>query len=204
MPAQPTVYVDFDDVLCETARGLAALAGDLFGLRIRFEDILSFDLERAFGINRPQWVQLMDAAHQPEFLHALEPVPGAAAVLESWRAAGARIAVVTGRPPDTREASALWLDAHGVPCDELVFVDKYGRHGPQDRVGSITLDELRTREFCLAIDDAPEMIRFLSARMSVPLAVFERPWNLAELGADGIGLRDLSWCRTWADIGRLR
>lgn len=203
MHGRGTIYLDFDDVLCETARGLASLAGNMFGTQIRFEDILSFDLEQAFGIGRAQWVALMDAAHRPDFLHGLEPVPGADRVVQDWRSAGYRIAIVTGRPPDTREASARWLEANGIPFDDLLIVDKYRRHTPSDRNGSITLEALRAREFCLAVDDAPEMIRFLSTRMSMPLAVFERPWNRAELGADGDGLRPLAWCRNWADVSRL-
>lgn len=198
-----TVYLDFDDVLCETARGLASLAGDLFGTQVPFENILSFDLERAFRIGRAQWVTLMEAAHRPAFLGALEPVPGAAGVVRAWRSAGYRIAIVTGRPPDTRDASARWLEANAIPFDELLIVDKYRRHSPSDRDGSLTLEALRDREFCLAVDDAPEMIRFLAEHMSMPVAVFERPWNRAELAGDGGRLRPLTWCRTWAEVSGL-
>ena len=39
MAARGTIYVDFDDVLCETALGLARIVEEEFGRKVAFEDI---------------------------------------------------------------------------------------------------------------------------------------------------------------------
>jgi hypothetical protein len=46
-----SIYVDFDDVLCETARALVALLQSHFGRTVAFDDVISFDLAVSFGLN---------------------------------------------------------------------------------------------------------------------------------------------------------
>ena len=45
------VYVDFDDVICETARDLSALAERLYAIRVPYPAIRAFDLHDAFGLD---------------------------------------------------------------------------------------------------------------------------------------------------------
>ncbi|MCL1887779.1 MAG: hypothetical protein FWF96_02775, partial [Kiritimatiellaeota bacterium] len=122
------VYVDFDDVLCETARGLSTLCARIFGRPVvPYENIRSFNLRESFGLDDAEHEILMDAAHTKDELLAYEPTPNAAETLRAWQAAGLATSVVTGRPPSTRGASLAWLRKHGFPEMPLVFLDKYNR-----------------------------------------------------------------------------
>ncbi len=191
------IYVDFDDVLCETASALTGLLAREFGKQVAFADIFSFNLADSFGLPPADLEHLMEVAHQPEALLGMQPLPGAVETLNRWATDGYAIEVVTGRPPATRATSEEWLRRHGVPCTALTFLDKYNRHGdaPGDR--SLTLDEFRTRRYALAVDDAPRMIAFLADDMQMPVAVMARPWNVV---IPGNGPRPLPRFPDWEAI----
>jgi len=195
----PRVYVDFDDVLCETARGLSALLEAEFGKQVAYEEIRWFDLGRSFGLTADDLERLMRTAHRAENLASLRPVPGARAVLSQWRAQGCEVCIVTGRPPETADASREWLFRHDMPYDRLVFVDKYRRlpAGPE----LVTLDELARMGFALAIDDAPAMLQFLVEATPVPVVVYDRPWNAEFPAAPGGPGKRVRRCHSWAEIG---
>ena len=44
------VYLDFDDILCETARAFTGLLHREFGKSVAFEDIHTFNLGESFGL----------------------------------------------------------------------------------------------------------------------------------------------------------
>ena len=201
MNCLPRVYVDFDDVLCETARELTNVLSREFGRTVAFEDIRHFDLSRSFGLTPQELSRFMDSVHRPEVLLAMEPVADAASGLERWRAAGIEICIVTGRPPSTREASLEWLSMHGIPYNSLLFVDKYLRaHRDADADSAYTLEQLRGMRFSLAVDDSPDMIRFLVQNMSMPVAVFSRPWNADPVGTRADVPARVCRCRSWLDL----
>ena len=108
------IYVDFDDVLCETARELSRLARELYGCQVPYAAIRAFNLREAFGLDETRYLHLMRAAHETERLLALEPTPGAVATLARWAADGHTVEIVTGRPCATHAASARWLQRHGL------------------------------------------------------------------------------------------
>lgn len=190
------VYVDFDDILSETAMGFAVELERLFGKSVAFEDIFSFDLGHSFGLSPEDTSELMQHMHTREALLGLKPVPGAREGLTAWRNAGCEVHVVTGRPPATRAASEEWLLRHGMPYDALVFVDKYARNHPaHEPEPAITLEQLRAMHFCLAVEDSPVMIRFIAGSMTVPLLIFDRPWNRQEREGSRV-----SRCRGWSEI----
>jgi len=197
--ASRRVYVDFDDVLCETARGLCELLEEERGLKVAYREMLSFDLGESFGLAPPELERFMEAAHRPENLRRLRPMEGARGVLSGWRARGFEVCVVTGRPPGTAAASSAWLEAHGMPCDRLFFVDKYRRLPPGPEL--LELDALAGMDFSLAIDDAPVMLEFLAEAVPSPLIVFDRPWN-AGFEPRGRSSRVFR-CGSWEEIGRL-
>lgn len=193
-----SIYVDFDDVLCETARMLADVVAERFGKRTRFEDIYAFDLQTSFGLDPDEQQILITMFHDAEVLSAIPPVEGAAEGLRAWAAAGCTVHVVTGRPPETRDASRAWLERYGFPYADITFVDKYGRgHADVPGVRQMTLAQLETCAFALAVDDSPDMVRFLASRTQVPVVVFDRPWN-ADL--DHAPLPTVVRCRNWTEL----
>jgi uncharacterized HAD superfamily protein len=172
------LYVDFDDVLCQTARGLMDRVNAQFGKALCFEQIVSFNLEDSFELSGTEWQWLVGCFHDPDVLMGFEPIDGAGAVLQGWRERGGEIDIVTGRPPATLHHSRSWLELHGVPCDRILFVDKYGR-GFEDAPGAQTLsmDAVASMAYSAAIDDSAEMMTFLNGRAAYPLMLLDRPWN---------------------------
>ncbi|HTM07274.1 MAG TPA: bifunctional metallophosphatase/5'-nucleotidase [Verrucomicrobiae bacterium] len=176
MPEKKTIYVDMDDVLCETARALLAIAEREFGKKIPYDQLNTFEVGEACGLESHEIHELFRLAHHPEELLAMEPIEEAAAVLKQWSTAGYEIAIVTGRPPSTYDVSRAWLKRHEVPHQEFVMVDKYGRF-PTENTIAITLGELAARRFSFAVEDSPLMAKFLATEMKVPVALLDRPWN---------------------------
>lgn len=200
------VYIDFDDVLCETALGFTDIVRDAFGRDVAFGDIHSFDLLKAFDLTRDEYEHLMVLGHKDDFLGALVAIPGARDVLHAWREAGLHVSVVTGRPPECADISHAWLEQHDMPVHDIVFVDKYGRNDPGS--ASVTPAELAEMTFVLAVEDAPVMAEYLRDHTRIPLVLYDRPWNRNFSCEDGVpqagrAVRGLNWghigssWRTW-------
>jgi len=173
------IYVDFDDVLCETARGLAALAQELFGRVVPFEQIQAFDLHVAFNLNHDQYEALMARAHAPDFLLALPALPDGVACLQAWLKQGHEVVVVTGRPAFTHAASREWLQREGLGAVPVVYVDKYNRNYPvsPEAPPCLSLAAVLRQHFDLVIDDSPVALDALQTRPAGRTIVFDRPWN---------------------------
>ncbi|HEX2386709.1 MAG TPA: bifunctional metallophosphatase/5'-nucleotidase, partial [Candidatus Binatia bacterium] len=161
------IYVDMDDVLCETARALLAIAEREFGKTIPFDQLNTFEVGEACGLESHEIQELFRLAHHPEELLAMAPIEEAAAVLNQWADEGREIAIVTGRPPSTYDVSRAWLERYRVPHHDFVMVDKYGRFATENTIG-ITLQELAARRFSFAVEDSPAMAQFLANEMKTP------------------------------------
>jgi uncharacterized protein len=176
MSAGKTVYVDMDDVLCHTAQGCLAVIEREFGKQVPFERLTTFDLGKACGLSSEEIAELFCIVHHPDELLKLEPMDEAVSVLSQWMAAGYEIAIVTGRPPSTHEASLEWLKRYHVPYDSFILVDKYGRFNTENTIG-ISLAELAHYRFCWAVEDSVTMAEYLAKQMDVTVALLNRPWN---------------------------
>jgi hypothetical protein len=197
MDPERTVYVDMDDVLCETCRGLITLLRDEFAGAAVYEEVDDFDLGNSFDLDPPALEAFLARAHQPDVLAGLAPIAGARETLADWSRRGFAIAIMTGRPPSTRAATEAWLDRHGIVRDSLRFVDKYGRFGAEAATeGTLDLDDLRGMRFRLAIEDSPATASFLAAHGVAPVALLDRPWNRREEGA---GIRRVSG---WEELAK--
>ena len=189
-----TIYVDMDDVLCQTARGFLAILEREFGKCIAYEQLTHFDIGAACNLQPNERDQLYRIVHEAHELLNLEPVADAMQVLQRWSAAGYEIAIVTGRPPQSQEVSLEWLARHHVAFETFTMVDKYGRFATDDTV-AITLNELSARRFCLAIEDSLPMAQYLAGQMGVPVALIDCPWNRADAEHSGIARYS-----TWSEI----
>jgi uncharacterized HAD superfamily protein len=197
------IYVDLDDVLCETARAFLEVLERDFGKVVRFEDIHSFDLGRSFGLAPDELTRFMKSVHAPQVLAAMEPVEGAVKVLAGWVEAGYEVAVVTGRPTSTQAASAEWLVATAVPHHSLTFVDKYARpEWSGDGPTALTLEELSRTEFCLAVEDSLRVARHLARELGLQVLLLDRPWNRGEPGLEESARGQILRCRDWGEIAQ--
>jgi len=189
------IYVDFDDVVCETARALCGLARALFGVCVRYEDIRWFDLRRSFDLDAGQYERLMERAHTDDAILGYAPTPGAIGTLIRWRRLGWEVAIVTGRPVASRDVSQRWLERHGVGDVPLVFVDKYQREPPPQpgAARALTRADLRALSFDVALEDAPSALDWLGTHTPARVFVFDRPWNRAYTPPRGTVTRVGDW-----------
>src|ERR1041384_5626448 len=104
-----TIYVDMDDVLCETAQALLGIAAREFGKTIPYDQLNTFEVGGAFGLEMREIEELFRMAHHPEEMLAMAPISEAITVLADWARSGHEIAIVTGRPPATYDVSRARL-----------------------------------------------------------------------------------------------
>ena len=176
------IYVDMDDVLCETARHLCRLAERFFQRTVAYEQVFQFDLQEVFGLTDEEMKRFMALSHRRDSLLAHAATRGARKSLLDLRAAGHDVHIVTGRPGSAHAATAEWLAKRGLGGFPVTFVDKYGRdahypHNPDDPP-TVTLPELLAQKFDLVIDDSPSILRHLTAWPKTRIFVFARPWNV--------------------------
>lgn len=185
------IYVDIDDVLAETARGLLAVAASRFDRRRSYDDLYEFELRDALGFDAETHRRFMHAAHEPEVLASFELTPGCVEVLEAWQRGGHEICLVTGRPPTCERATREWLERYRIPFASLAFVDKYGRHEALYGVPSFGVDALVSEHYAFAVEDSAPTAHFLASH-GTPVALFTRPWNRSA-AASGALRRVMDW-----------
>lgn len=175
------IYIDIDDVLCETAATLCLVAARTFGKGVPYEQVRQFDLQRVFGLTDEEMRRFMEISHYPDVLKSYPPTPGAAAGVRMLLESGNEIEIVTGRPASSHRATEEWLEEAGLGGLGVTYVDKYGRDSCYahhvDDPATIPLDDLLARDYDVAIDDSPVVLERLSVWRRTRILVFDRPWN---------------------------
>jgi len=189
------IYIDMDDVVSKTTDTYTGIVEQEFGKQVLFEQIVTFDLRASFGLTENEFHYFFDLIHQPDHLLGFEPVEGSVDALVNWAHAGHCIEIVTGRPTSALEVSLEWLEKHGVPFDSFTMVDKYNRPG-NDPAIAISKEDLCRRTYDLAVEDSREMALFLATTMGVPVALYDRPWNVQPINHERV-VR----CASWQNIG---
>ncbi len=199
MDSPARIYLDFDDVICETARTLTELLYKMCGRSVAYEEIYAFDLGKSFELSEVELQRLMHLAHEDDFLMSLPPSDGALSGIRSLVDSGLQPVIVTGRPAHCFRSSARWLQREGFPAIPVVYVDKYGRDPgliDEDAPLPMGIAELLEQPFVMGVDDSPVALDLLRGRVDYPLIVFDRPWNRDYPdGADGDStvLRSHGW-----------
>lgn len=192
MPPNRNIYLDLDDVICETCHGFLDLLQREFQRRVAFEDVVAFDLRRSFRMTDEEVEVFMARAHQPDILSALKPLPRALETIREWTDRGCSIDIMTGRPPAVRGITEEWLERHDVRYSSLDFVDKYGRIAMDPSFAdALTLEDLASRRYCLAVEDSAATAAFLCEREVAPVVLMDRPWN--RTGGDARARRMADW-----------
>lgn len=194
------IYIDFDDVICETAKHFIKLAKMLFGIELPYHEVQFFNLQKSFDLNDAQYDELMRTAHTPENLLAYEETPDASGVINKWIEEGYDISIITGRPFEAYEPSRRWLDAHGLERAPLFTVDKYGRE-KADQAWSygLSLEEFYKMTFDFAIEDSPAAFEHVLHFTDCTVAVYDRPWNRQCAFPNKNFVR----CGSWTEIDKL-
>ncbi len=192
------IYIDIDDVISDTTSTFPSLLEKHFDKAVSFEAITSFDLGISFGLDKEELARFMTIAHSPEVITAYKPRAGAVESLNWFIGMGYEIAIVTGRPPDSKRLTQEWLIKHNISFHHLLFVDKYSRVIPGLQFTfAISLEALAQMNFCFAVEDSADMARFLSHNMQIPVALLDRPWNRDE---DIMPAGLINRCHNWDDV----
>ena len=172
------IYVDFDDCLSESAKDFSDLAAELFGIRVPYEEIRFFNLQKAFSLTDEQYARLLAEGHEPERLLSYKEVPGASTAVNELMSRGHEVSVVTGRPFSSYEPSRLWLDQHGLRDVRIYFLDKYGReiHRMENEC-CLDLDDFYRMKFDYAVEDSPLAFKHFERLPETKVLVYDRPWN---------------------------
>jgi uncharacterized protein len=179
------IYVDLDDVLCEAARHFLLVVEREFGKRIDYHQLTTFDVGHACRLSREEREELYRIVHRPEELLQMAPIPQSLEVLRTWEGAGFEIGIVTGRPPESYDASLEWLRKHKISYRSLMVVDKYARFATENTI-AISLAELAAQRFCWAVEDSLPMAQYLASAMHVPVALLDAPWNRTDSQQPGV------------------
>jgi uncharacterized HAD superfamily protein len=154
------IAVDIDSTLHQYWDTLAAVVKRRFGVELPYERQTVWDID----VLRPGQIRAaVDETHRAEHILAGVPYPDAVATLRAWHETGHFIQVTSHRHDDAHAATEQWLQAIGVPYDEL--------YCSTDKVARAIETGIE-----LLIDDKPDdLLRALDAGMTA--ATLMHPWN---------------------------
>jgi FMN phosphatase YigB (HAD superfamily) len=154
------IAIDIDSTLHHYWDQLDAVAQRRFGVALPYAEQATWEI----GLLEPEQVRAAVAeTHEDEQVLAAVPYPGAVEAVRDWHEAGHFIHVTSHRRPGAHDATARWLDAIGLPYDEL-----YCSYDKLARAREIGIDVL--------VDDAPaNLLGALDSGMTA--ATLLHPWN---------------------------
>jgi phosphoglycolate phosphatase-like HAD superfamily hydrolase len=168
------IALDIDSTLHHYWDLLQRVVMERHGVDLPYED------QRDWGITvleRDAVVHCVEETHSDENIAGAEPYPDAVETVREWHSAGHWVHVTSHRRPSTHEATARWLEAIGMPFDDL--------HCSFDKVTRCA--ELGIH---VLVDDSPVNITRAQAAGIVPATIIH-PWNEEIVDRDGvIGARD--------------
>jgi beta-phosphoglucomutase-like phosphatase (HAD superfamily) len=136
---------------------------------------LPYEEQRDWGITeieREALVHCVEETHSDANIAAGEPYPGAVEAVRAWHERGHWIHVTSHRRPAAALATAAWLEAIGMPFDDL--------HCSFDKVSRCV--ELGIH---VLVDDSPANI--VRARAAgIVAATIVHPWNEELIDQDGV------------------
>jgi hypothetical protein len=131
-----------------------------FGIELPYEEQLNWGLTRL----RPEQFELcVRESHSEESILAGVPYPGAVETVRGWHEEGHFIHVTSYRDSSCRAATAGWLDAIGLPHDELECSQR-----KVERCVGLGIE--------LLIDDSPRSI-LGALHHGMRAATIAHPWN---------------------------
>jgi FMN phosphatase YigB (HAD superfamily) len=152
--------IDIDSTLHPYWDQLAEIARRRYGVE------LPYGAQSTWAIDRLAPEQLeacVEETHSAEHVLAAEPYPGAVETIARWHERGHFIHITSHRATDAQPHTAQWLEAIGLPHDEL-----YCSYDKIARCVELKIDVL--------IDDSPvNLARAVEA--GITAATIEHPWN---------------------------
>jgi uncharacterized HAD superfamily protein len=161
--------LDLDGVLCDLGPAVAARIAERFGVATHPSTWRSYDLRLLrLGVPQDRFSAFLDETFADPALYTSSPVcEGAANALEELIRGGWQLVGITARPPQLAEATAQWLERHGLPVEEV-------HHTPVGTKAEVA----RRLEVAAMVEDNPGEAE-LVAEVCESL-LLERPYNRAE------------------------
>jgi uncharacterized protein len=152
--------IDIDSTLHPYWEQLAAIARRRYGVDLPYDTQYTWEVDR---LQPEQLRACVVETHTAEHVLAAEPYPGAVETITKWHEQGHFIQITSHRATDAHAHTAEWLQAIGLPHDEL-----YCSYDKIARCIELDIDVL--------IDDSPlNLARAVDAGMTA--ATLEHPWN---------------------------
>jgi FMN phosphatase YigB (HAD superfamily) len=154
------IAIDIDSTLHHYWDQLDAVAQRRFGVALPYADQATWEIATL----APDQVRAAVAeTHEDEQILAAVPYPGAVETVSAWHADGHFVHITSHRAAGARTATARWLEAIGLPYDDL--------HVSDDK-----LSRARELGIDVLIDDAPQnLLGALESGMTA--ATLMHPWN---------------------------
>jgi len=163
------IALDIDSTLHHYWDLLDRIAQERYGVSLPYAE------QRDWGITaleREQLIAVVEETHTDENIEAAEPYEGAVDAVRGWHEAGHWIHVTSHRRTSCDPATRRWLDATGIPYDDLhCSFDKI------TRCAELDID--------LLVDDSPVNIR-RAREAGMLAATLIHPWNEAVAQDDGV------------------
>jgi FMN phosphatase YigB (HAD superfamily) len=154
------IAIDIDSTLHHYWDLLEEVAQRRFGVAIPYKEQVVWEIDR---LKPEQLHAAVRETHSDPQILGSEPYPGAVETVAGWHEAGHFIHITSHRSASAHEATARWLDAIGLPYDEL-----YCSYDKLARAREIGIDVL--------VDDAPaNLLGALDSGMTA--ATLLHPWN---------------------------
>ena len=152
--------IDIDSTLHPYWDQLAEIAQRRFGVELPYDRQFTWEIDQ---LDREQLKAIVSETHSPEHVLRAEPYPGAVETIRRWHDEGHFIHITSHRAVDAHAHTAEWLDAIGLPHDELYCSD--------DKITRCV--EL---EIDVLIDDSPDNLRG-AIDAGIAAATLLHPWN---------------------------
>jgi hypothetical protein len=153
------IAIDIDSTLHHYWDQFEAAAKRRFGVELPYEEQL-WHIDRL----RPEQVKAcVEETHTEERILAAEPYPHAVETVRAWKEAGHFIHITSHRTTATHHATESWLQAIGLPYDEL-----YCSYDKVSHCRAIGIE--------LLIDDSPVNLE-AAIDAGIRAATIGHPWN---------------------------
>jgi len=175
VPGKLRIGIDVDDVLAESLPGYVEAFRRRFGHEVRIEEAAWEIFRRYPEISAAQMWGFFDELDASDFLSTRPVYPEAVKAVRALAAEGHRLFVVTGRLTQHREHTRRLLQRAGLlACfEELV-------HRGGEAAAEYKPRMVREMKLDLLIEDELH-IALAAADVPIPVLLFDRPWNQAEL-----------------------
>jgi uncharacterized HAD superfamily protein len=184
MPGKLRIGIDVDDVLAESLPGYLEAFRRRFGHEVRIEEAAWEIFRRYPEISATELWGFFSELEASDFLGNRPVYPDAVKAVKALAADGHRLFVVTGRLTQHRDHTRRLLQRAGLLelFEDLV-------HRGHERAADYKPRIVREMRLDLLIEDELQ-IAVAAAEVPIPVLLFDRPWNQAELPAGIIRVAD--------------